>query len=139
MAVTRKRGKTAPAKRAKRNPVAAGEPSPFPHLDPAYPVKPWVEPQTATTFATVTVRQDDGRFVSVIAEHPEMRAVAKTQAQAEELAKAAFITHLRQSRANPDSDEGLEVRPEIIELCKRRLRSGKRLTIEQAREKYGRS
>lgn len=120
----------------KRTPVAPDQPAPYPRLDPSYPVKPWVEPKTATTFAPVTVRQENGSFVAVIAEATTIRAVRKTQGEAEAAVKKSYI-ELLTTRVNSDEDAGLEVRPEIMNMLKRRLRSRK-LTIEQARAKYGR-
>jgi hypothetical protein len=124
-----------PAARSKRKSAPSGE-RPLFDLDPNYPVKPWVETKTATTFATVTARQEDGKFISIIAEYPEIRAIGETQAEAESQAKAAFVAKLR-SPERVSSDEGLAVRPEIIDLANKRFRRGKFMTADEARKRYG--
>lgn len=45
-----------------------------------YPIRDWILhlPSKSEQFQTVTVRQDDGSFLSVIAKNPEVRYTART-------------------------------------------------------------
>jgi len=56
---------------------------PFPHLLPDFPIKPWVDPATRERFQTVSVDLPDGTFLAIIAEAPEIRAVAASRQEAE--------------------------------------------------------
>lgn len=50
-----------------------------------YPIRDWILhlPSKNEPFQTVTVRQDDGTFLSVIAKNPEVRCTARTWRAAE--------------------------------------------------------
>ncbi len=43
-----------------------------------YPLRTWRDKATKQEFLTVTVRQDDGSFLSLVAEEPSVRATANT-------------------------------------------------------------
>src|SRR5207249_4394419 len=49
---------------------------------------------------TVTVRQDDGTFLSVIASAPEIRFSASTREGAEQGAKKLFLTSRKKAKGN---------------------------------------
>lgn len=75
----------------KKNPVApASELKPFPFMRADFPVKPWINAQTAVEFMTVSFRQDDGTFAAFIAEDESVWAVGKTRREAEDAVKALY-------------------------------------------------
>jgi hypothetical protein len=88
----------------RKNPAAieAGDKTTFPFLDADYPVKPWINPVSGQRFQTIAVRLDDGTFLATVAEDPEVRATASTQAAAERAVLAIYRT-----QRNPDEDEVL--------------------------------
>jgi hypothetical protein len=47
-----------------------------------YPLSSWRDTMTGREFLTITVRQDNGSFLSLVAEDPGIRATAKTPARA---------------------------------------------------------
>lgn len=99
------------AVKRRRNPEtseAAGK-VPFPFLDPDYPVKPWVNPVSGQRFQTVAVKLDDGQFLATVAEAPEIRATAKTQAEAEKAVLTKYRTR-RNPVAKASADEEAEMR-----------------------------
>jgi NACalpha-BTF3-like transcription factor len=78
------------SQRKKRNPARTGQKLPFPHFMPDYPVKPWVNPETGERFQTVSVDLPDGTFLAFIAEAPEVRATARSRAEAEQMVLAMW-------------------------------------------------
>jgi hypothetical protein len=42
------------------------------------PISEWADRKSGRKFQTVTVRQDDGTFLSVIADHPEIRFTSRS-------------------------------------------------------------
>ncbi len=111
--------------RKKRNPAAAAKERPFPHFLPDYPVKPWVDPATGERFQTVSVDLPDGIFLAFVAEAPEVRATAKTRAEAERAVLAAW------RRQNPDEDAVLAA------LAKHNLKTHKFVPLRQALKVLG--
>lgn len=107
--------KTSTKRRKNPAPAAAGEKAPFPFLDPDYPVKPWVNPISGQRFQTVAVRLDDGRFLATVAEAPEIRATARTQAEAEQ----AVLTKFR-TRKNPTPAALAEEQAEMRRIVEER-------------------
>jgi hypothetical protein len=101
-----------------------------------YPVKPWLDPVTKVSFQTVTVRQDDGRYVSIIVSSPRTRYSAKTRKQAEEGVIRRHLSSLR-SRIALD-DEGEEQDEEDMRVIREAEREGKYLSWKEIRQKYGR-
>ncbi|MEK7404666.1 MAG: hypothetical protein AAB225_06120 [Acidobacteriota bacterium] len=80
------------AKRRK-NPVSAGQPVPFPHMGPDYPIKYWVIPRGGERVQTVTLQQEDGRYLSAIVSEPSIRCTGKTQREAEKGVLGLFREH----------------------------------------------
>lgn len=95
-----------PAKSRKKNPALEGGAVPFPQIATDYPFKPWIDRETGETFSTVTVQQDDGTFLCVVADRPEIRFTAKDRAKAEQ----GLLKLYRERRRNPDETEDEEIR-----------------------------
>lgn len=95
-----------PTKSRKKNPVMEGGAVPFPQIAPDYPFKPWIDRETGETFSTVTVQQDDGTFLCLVADRPEIRFTAKDRAKAEQ----GLLKLYRERRRNPEADEERELR-----------------------------
>lgn len=95
-----------PTKSRKKNPVLEGGAVPFPHIAADYPFKPWIDRETGETFSTVTVQQDDGSFVCLVADQPEIRFTAKDRAKAEQ----GLLKLFRERRRNPEDAEEAEIR-----------------------------
>lgn len=117
--------------RAKRNPAAAAEKTPFPFLDADYPVKPWVSP-TGERFQTISVQQDDGTFVATIAERPEHRFTAKTRRAAEQGLLKLFSQARRNPRTEADEDE------EDLRVAMEREKDGRLIPLREFLRQYGR-
>ena len=84
--------------RARRTPRA----STLPHIDPDYPVKPMVDPETGRPFTVVSIRQPDGTFVAVVAENQQLRSQARSRQEAEAEVADLFLekpARAKQSRA----------------------------------------
>lgn len=72
------------------------------HRDADYPLRGWIDPQTGQRFSTVTLRLDDGRYLSAIDIDPSIRRTAATKEKAE---RAAIDAYDKQARsANPVAD-----------------------------------
>src|SRR6266511_4328971 len=99
-------------KRAKqsrlKNPSTSIETSPFPFLDPDYPVKPWIA-HTGEHFRTVSVPLDDGRYLAFILEDQKIQQTAKTRSAAEDAVKRAYSGKRNSATATATELAGLTV------------------------------
>lgn len=76
----------------------------FPHMDPKYPVKPFIVPDTGARFVVVTDRQSDGLWKAFIAEDPRVHQLAANQHEAER----QVIEKYHALRKNPRDRKKLE-------------------------------
>lgn len=117
-----------------KNPATAARQAagavPFPFLNADYPVKPWIDPTSGFSFQTVTVRLDDGRFLSVIAGNDEVRATAASQTAAEQ----AVMRKYKAVRTNPDPEDD---ETDDLAVIKKR-EHGRWLTLEEVLARHGR-
>ena len=64
-------------KARKKNPAAVAGAVLFPQMARDYLFKPWIDRETGETFSTVTVQQDNGTFLCLVADRPVIRFTAK--------------------------------------------------------------
>jgi hypothetical protein len=99
-----------------------------------YPLRTLRDAATKREFLTVTVRQDDGTFLSLVVEDPSIRATANTPDRARREV-------LRKVRSGHDSGESLEDThaedADDIRVLRER-RNDPVLTREEVLRKYGR-
>lgn len=118
-----------PTKSRKKNPVLEGGAVPFPHIAADYPFKPWIDRETGETFSTVTVQQDDGTFVCLVADQPEIRFTAKDRTKAEQ----GLLKLFRERRRNPEDAEEAEIRKLVADR-----RGGPSMPWREWMKKYAR-
>jgi hypothetical protein len=69
---------------------------PFLQLKSKFPIKPLIDSVTGEQFTVVCLRQEDGRYVAEILNHPEFRYVGRTRQQAE-----LVVSRMYQARQRP--------------------------------------
>jgi predicted RNase H-like HicB family nuclease len=76
-----------------KNPVSArlAHHAPFRHLDPQFPLKWRIEPQTLREFQVVSLPQKDGSFVASVVEAPEIVVYSRSRRLAERIATEKFL------------------------------------------------
>ena len=66
-----------------------------PHLNPDYPVKPKVDPETGRHYTIVSVRLKAGSFLATIAEDQTVHAQASSRPLAEKNSRALYLDKLK--------------------------------------------
>src|SRR5260370_19339741 len=98
-----------------------------------YPLSSWRDTMTGREFLTITVRQANGSFLSLIAEDPGIRATANTPAQA----RRELLKQIKSQRNQVESREDTHAEDaEDIRVLRRR-RNESALTREQFLRRHG--
>ena len=105
-----------------------------PVLDPEYPVKPWIAGRTGKRFQTVSVRQNDGSYLALIVEAPEIRCTAKTRKLAEHGAMRLYAAE-RHPRFD---DEGRDADQDDDRFIREADKKGKFISLEAFQRRVGR-
>jgi predicted RNase H-like HicB family nuclease len=76
-----------------KNPVSGrlAHHAPLRHLDPQFPLKSRIEPQTGRQFQILSLRQKDGSFVASVVEAPEIVVYSRSRRLAERIATEKFL------------------------------------------------
>lgn len=98
-----------------------------------YPLSSWRDTATGREFLTVTVRQDNGSFLSLVAEDPGIRATAKTPARA----RRELLQQIRSQRNPAESPEDTHAEDADDIRVLRRRKNEPALTREQFLRKHG--
>jgi len=96
------------------------------------PIHIWTLKGTGRQFTTVTVRQDDGSVLCLVAEDPTIRETAGTPRNAER----ATLQRMQEARNPPDSI--CEEDAEDVRIARQRLRRGKFISQEEFLKWFGR-
>lgn len=120
-----------PTKVRKKNPATEAGAVPFPQMAPDYPFKPWIDRETGETFSTLTVQQDDGSFLCVLADRPDIRFTAKDRAKAEQ----GLLKLYRERRRNPEEEDVED--EDDLRVGKLRER-GSFISLAEFRRRHGR-
>lgn len=90
------------------------------------PISTWTQNETGRRFTTVTVRQDDGSFLCLVAEDPTIRETAATAKKA----ASAIFQRMREPR-NSLTESTTEEDADDVRVARQRLRQGKFISQEQ--------
>jgi len=99
-----------------------------------YPLRTWRDRVTKREFLTVTVRQDDGSFLSLVAEDPSIRATANTpdRARREVLKQIKSRQDMIESIEDTHAEDADDIR------VLRQRKNEPILTREEVLRKFGR-
>ena len=124
--------KTAKHPEVSKNPATAKrkDDSSLLFLNEEYPLKPWIS-RTGKHFQTVSVRQDDGTYLALVVEDPEIRCSAATRLLAEDGVKRRYLTKL-----DPEyDDENDESEEDDYRVGKEREKLSEFVSLEEFRRR----
>ena len=96
--------------------------------DDPQPIFEWTDKTTGRSYTTVTVRQDDGRFLCVLADEPLIRETGRTAREA----TTAMLKRLHNPDTTPEEDA------DDIRVVGERMRHPKWISREDFLRSFGR-